>query len=162
MRRLCGGSCKIRGFDLPEETAVLINLYSTLRDPEVWDNPDEFCPERYKATKWKRRGKILILVSTPKEEAGDKMGRKGQDLNFWSFGWGRRECPGVNLAFSLINATVAAMVQSFDCKLDGAEYIARLNMEVTSGVTTSMAHPLLCLPVVHFNPLILLLKTIRQ
>jgi hypothetical protein len=44
------------------------------------------------------------------------------------------------------------MVQCFDWKLDGAEYMARANMEVTSGVTMSMAHPLLCLPVVHFNP----------
>lgn len=35
--------------------------------------------------------------------------RKGQVLNFWSLGGGRRKCPGVNLAFSLINPTVAAM-----------------------------------------------------
>uniref|UniRef100_A0A2K1Z3U4 Cytochrome P450 n=1 Tax=Populus trichocarpa TaxID=3694 RepID=A0A2K1Z3U4_POPTR len=131
--------CKFGGFDVPKGTLAVVNSHSVMRDPEVWDNPDEFYPERF-------------LLAIPKEEADDKMGRKGQDLNFWSFGGGRRKCPGVNLAFSLINATVAAMVQCFDWKLDGAEYMARANMEVTSGVTMSMAHPLLCLPVVHFNP----------
>lgn len=46
-RRLRGDGCKIGEFGLPEETAVLINLYSIPRDPEAWDNPDEFCPERF-------------------------------------------------------------------------------------------------------------------
>lgn len=137
--RLSREDCKFGGFDVPKGTLAVVNSHSVMRDPEVWDNPDEFYPERF-------------LLAIPKEEADDKMGRKGQDLNFWSFGGGRRKCPGVNLAFSLINATVAAMVQCFDWKLDGAEYMARANMEVTSGVTMSMAHPLLCLPVVHFNP----------
>ncbi|KAL3580180.1 hypothetical protein D5086_018015 [Populus alba] len=117
----------------------IVNAHSVMRDPEVWDKPDEFYPERF-------------LLAIPKEEADEKTGRKGQDLNFWSFGGGRRRCPGVNLAFSLINATVAAMVQCFDWKLDGAEYMARVNMEATPGVTMSLAHPLLCLPVVHCNP----------
>ncbi|CAK7330755.1 unnamed protein product [Dovyalis caffra] len=95
---------------------------------------------------------LRFLLVSSEEEADDKMGRKGQDFNFWSFGGGRRKCPGVNLAFSLINATVAAMVQCFDWKVDGNGDVAKVNMEVTSGVTMSMAHPLLCLPQVHFNP----------
>lgn len=137
--RLSREDCKFGGFDVPRGTLAVVNAHSVMRDPEVWDKPDEFYPERF-------------LLAIPKEEADEKTGRKGQDLNFWSFGGGRRRCPGVNLAFSLINATVAAMVQCFDWKLDGAEYMARVNMEATPGVTMSLAHPLLCLPVVHCNP----------
>ncbi|KAF2293625.1 hypothetical protein GH714_003491 [Hevea brasiliensis] len=43
--RECREDCKIGGFDIPKETAVMINAYSIMRDPELWDNPNEFYPE---------------------------------------------------------------------------------------------------------------------
>ncbi|CAK7330753.1 unnamed protein product [Dovyalis caffra] len=138
MRRLCRNSCKIGGFDLPEETAVLVNLYSILRDPEVWDNPDEFCPERF-------------LVSTLEQESGEET-KRGQNSGFVPFGGGRRMCPGSNLAFSLMNTTVAAMVQCFDWKIGTDGDVTKVNMKEKSGMTMQMAHPLVCLPVVHSNP----------
>jgi cytochrome P450 len=45
--RECRQSCQIGGFDIPKKTAVAINLYAIMRDPELWDNPNEFLPERF-------------------------------------------------------------------------------------------------------------------
>lgn len=96
-RRPRGDGCKIGEFGLPEETAVLINLYSIPRDPEAWDNPDEFCPQRF--------------LVCPVEQGNEMETKKGQNFGFVLFGGGRRRCPGAKLAFILMNTTVAAMVQ---------------------------------------------------
>ncbi|KDP43436.1 hypothetical protein JCGZ_16723 [Jatropha curcas] len=47
MPRECSEDCKIGGFNIPKETAVLINAYSIMRDPEIWENPSKFYPERF-------------------------------------------------------------------------------------------------------------------
>ena len=40
--RKCCQSCEIKGFEIPQETMVLINLYAIMRDPNLWNNPNEF------------------------------------------------------------------------------------------------------------------------
>jgi len=70
LRRLCGDGCKIEEFGLPEETAVLINLYSIPRDPEAWDNPDEFCPERFLVCPVEHGNEILVLFCLAEEGEG--------------------------------------------------------------------------------------------
>ncbi|KAK4591799.1 hypothetical protein RGQ29_016306 [Quercus rubra] len=42
--RECRQNCKINSYDIPEKTAVAINLYAIMRDPDSWDDPNEFCP----------------------------------------------------------------------------------------------------------------------
>ncbi|GMY22354.1 cytochrome p450 [Fagus crenata] len=114
--RECRQSCKIKGFDVPQKTMVIVNLYAIMRDPDLWDNPNEFRPER---------NQILVL-----------------------FGGGRKSCPGSMLALSMMHCTIASMVQCFDWNLGGA----KISMQVGGGFSLPMAHPLICLPVVHFNP----------
>ncbi|XP_052728618.1 cytochrome P450 705A5-like [Vigna angularis] len=55
------------------------------------------------------------------EEDEDWSDGKRMKFNFVSFGGGRRGCPGTELAFIFINTAVAAMVQSFDCKIGDDE-----------------------------------------
>ncbi|KAL0349855.1 UNVERIFIED_CONTAM: Trimethyltridecatetraene synthase [Sesamum radiatum] len=38
--------CKVAGYDIAKGTAVLINTWSLGRDPNSWDSPFEFLPER--------------------------------------------------------------------------------------------------------------------
>ena len=45
--RECCQSCKIKGFDVSQKTMVIVNLYAIMRDPALWDNPNEFRPERF-------------------------------------------------------------------------------------------------------------------
>ncbi|CAL9003874.1 unnamed protein product [Prunus brigantina] len=132
-------ACKIKEFDIPEKTAVAINQYAIMRDPELWDNPDDFRPERF---------------LSPEEKADGEMNQKetrGQNFQYVPFGSGRRRCPGSNLATILLNTSIAAMVQCFDWKVgDGNE--GKVNMQVGAGMSLPMAHPLILLPVDHFNP----------
>ncbi|KAL0349914.1 UNVERIFIED_CONTAM: cytochrome [Sesamum radiatum] len=39
--------CKVAGYDIAKGTAVLINTWSLGRDPNSWDSPFEFLPERF-------------------------------------------------------------------------------------------------------------------
>ncbi|KAH0987846.1 hypothetical protein GBA52_015023 [Prunus armeniaca] len=110
-----------------------------MRDPELWDNPDDFRPESF---------------LSPEEKADGEMNQnetRGQNFQYVPFGSGRRRCPGSNLATILLNTSIAAMVQCFDWKVgDGNE--GKVNMQVGAGMSLPMAHPLILLPVDHFNP----------
>jgi cytochrome P450 family 705 subfamily A len=130
--RECIQDCKINGFDIPAKTAVAINLYAIMRDPEIWEDPNEFHPERFL-----------------KEREGDA---KRMEFDFIPFGAGRRGCPGTTLAFSLMNTAVAAMVQCFDWKIGKDGKGEKVDMQSGSGMSLGMVHPLICIPVVHFNP----------
>jgi len=130
--RECGQHCKINGFDVPPNTAVAINLYAIMRDPDSWDHPNEFLPERFL-----------------QEDLSDGNRMK---FNFVPFGGGRRGCPGTALAFILISTAVAAMVQCFDWKIGEDGKGEKVNMQSGSGLSLRMVHPLICVPVVHFDP----------
>ena len=75
--RKCYQSCKIGGFEISQETMVLINLYAINRNPNIWNNPNEFQPERF-------------LVSFEKQES--KKYKQDETFSFLSFGAGRRAC----------------------------------------------------------------------
>ncbi|XP_022146230.1 cytochrome P450 705A22-like [Momordica charantia] len=138
--RSCPKSCKVSGYDIPENTMVGVNLFAIMRDPNVWEDPNEFRPERF--------------FSPAKENEGMKQIQyeiKGQNFNFVPFGGGRRGCPGSTLAFTTSTLVVAAVVQCFDWKVDGKEE-KKASMEIGSGLGLPMAHPLTCIPVVKFNP----------
>ncbi|KAL0719118.1 hypothetical protein Bca4012_068442 [Brassica carinata] len=69
--------CEIKGFYIPEKTILVISVYAVMRDPDSWEDPEEFKPERF---------------LSPKED------EKQQELKFLPFGGGRRGCPGGNLS----------------------------------------------------------------
>nr|QHT64453.1 cytochrome P450 712K3 [Tripterygium wilfordii] len=121
-------ACELRGFDIPRDIMVVFNFYAIMRDPEAWENPNEFIPERF--------------LSSNKEKAH-------QNFNFVAFGAGRRMCPGATLALTLMNTTVASMVQCFDWKVgkDGD----RVNMEPEAGLHLKLAEPLQCRPILRFH-----------
>lgn len=135
--RECRQSCKIKGFDVPQKTMVIVNLYAIMRDPDLWDNPNEFRPERF-------------LVSSKEQDnlAFTQNETKEPNFGFIPFGGGRKSCPGSMLALSMMHCTIASMVQCFDWNLGGA----KISMQVGGGFSLPLAHPLICLPVVHFNP----------
>ena len=138
----CCQSCKIGGFEIPQETMVLINLYAIMRDLDLWSNPYEFQPKRF-------------LVSFEKQE--NNKYKQDEIFSILSFGAGKRACPGSNLGLSMAHIAVATLVQFFDWKVvgDGEKAKAKGNTEVTKAAFIHMAHLLKCLIIVKFNPLIL-------
>ncbi|KAJ6345512.1 hypothetical protein OIU78_008215 [Salix suchowensis] len=131
--RICRENCKLAGYDIPKGITMIMNAYSIMRDPEIWDNPNDFIPERF-----------LTGVDNAREK----------NLQVYvPFGGGRRMCPGVNMTSSLINCSVTAMVQCFDWKVlggDGPDGL-KVNMDTKPGVVKSMDRPFMAIPVLHSN-----------
>ncbi|KAJ4917674.1 hypothetical protein Rs2_03224 [Raphanus sativus] len=124
--------CKIGGFYIPQNTTILINAYAVMRDPDSWEEPEKFQPERF-------------MVSPSK---GEKEMREQLALNYLPFGSGRRGCPGSNLAYIFIGVAIGTMVQCFDWIVNDN----KVNMEEAGDMTLRMAHPLKCTLVARIDP----------
>ncbi|KAM7269981.1 hypothetical protein ACFE04_029195 [Oxalis oulophora] len=132
--RECREDSVVNGFFIKSKTRMIVNLYAIMRDPESWNNPDEFIPERF-------------LESSDKKIGEHQMDVKGQNFRFLPFGSGRRGCVGASLAMEVIHPAVGALVQCFDWKLKEGEFEVDLNQG--SGFGAEMAKPLVCYPVKH-------------
>lgn len=135
--RLFRRGCKVKGFYIPKSTLLVVNSYAVMRDPNVWEDPDEFKPERFLGRS-SRSGQV-------EDEVRENV------LKYLPFGGGRRACPGSNLAYIILGTAVGMMVQRFDWRIDGD----KVNMEEAGGaMTLRMAHPLKCTPIPRtLNPL---------
>ncbi|CAN8270288.1 unnamed protein product [Cochlearia groenlandica] len=117
--------CKMGGFYVPQGTNLLVNAYAMMRDPDSWEDPNTYKPERF-------------LNSGQEEE------RREKTLKYLPFGSGRRACPGSNLAYVIVGTAIGMMVQCFDWEIEGD----KVNMEEAKGsFFLDMAHPLKCIPV---------------
>ncbi|CAK7342486.1 unnamed protein product [Dovyalis caffra] len=96
--RQCIEDCNINGFDLKGKTRILINVYTIMRDPSKWTDPDEFIPERF-------------MGNSPSQ---NQMQMKGLDFGYLPFGSGRRGCIGASLASMVAHATIRGLVQCFE------------------------------------------------
>ncbi|URE45593.1 cytochrome P450 [Musa troglodytarum] len=103
--------CTVGGYDVPRGTMLLANAWAIHRDPNTWDQPEEFKPERFQC-------------EGGKEEAG---------LRMLPFGSGRRRCPGEGLAMRVIALALATLIHCFEWdKLPGED------VDMTEGQGLSM------------------------
>uniref|UniRef100_A0A0C9RXD6 trans-cinnamate 4-monooxygenase n=1 Tax=Wollemia nobilis TaxID=56998 RepID=A0A0C9RXD6_9CONI len=87
---------KLGGYDIPAESKILVNAWWIANNPEWWDKPDQFIPERF--------------LQEEKIEAS------GNDYRFLPFGVGRRSCPGIILALPLLALAIGRLVQTFELR----------------------------------------------
>ncbi|CAA2989184.1 cytochrome P450 71A1-like [Olea europaea subsp. europaea] len=119
--RLAREDCKVAGYDIQKETRVLVNVWAIGRDPKIWEDPNEFCPERFD------RNNIDV---------------KGQHFELLPFGSGRRMCPGYSLGLKVIESSVANLLHGFNWRLPENMSPEDLNMEEIFGLTTPRKFPL--------------------
>ncbi|XP_048140591.1 trimethyltridecatetraene synthase-like [Rhodamnia argentea] len=119
--RMAREDCKIDGYDIPKGTQVLVHVWSIARDPEIWDAPNEFRPERF---------------------LGQDIDVKGQSFELLPFGSGRRMCPGYSLGLKVIQTTLANLLHGFNWKLPGGMSKEDLDMEEIFGLSTPKKIPL--------------------
>ncbi|KAL0456311.1 UNVERIFIED_CONTAM: cytochrome [Sesamum latifolium] len=81
--------CKVAGYDISKGTTILISTWSIGRDPNSWDTPNEFLPERF---------------------VGKEIDMTGTNFALLPFGSGRRRCPGYNLGFKYFRKTMANLL----------------------------------------------------
>ncbi|KAM7519640.1 hypothetical protein LguiB_018602 [Lonicera macranthoides] len=89
-------SCVVDGYEIRPETLVYVNAYAIGRDPECWEDPEKFFPERF-------------LNST--------IDYKGLDFEFIPFGAGRRKCPGISMGVTIVQLALSSLLYSFNWEL---------------------------------------------
>ncbi|GJN33876.1 hypothetical protein PR202_gb22504 [Eleusine coracana subsp. coracana] len=119
--RLSRDDSTVAGYDIPAGTRVLVSVWSIGRDPELWDAPEEFQPERF---------------------LGSRIDVKGQDYELLPFGSGRRMCPGYSLGLKVIQVSLANLLHGFEWKLPRGVTKEELNMEEIFGLSTPRKFPL--------------------
>ncbi|CAM0870550.1 unnamed protein product [Alopecurus aequalis] len=87
----------VDGHLVPAGTTAMVNQWAMSRDPEVWDAPLEFRPERFLAG----------------GEAPD-VSVLGADGRLVPFGSGRRSCPGKSLAMTTVASWMATLLHEFE------------------------------------------------
>ncbi|XP_039689214.1 cytochrome P450 71B36 isoform X2 [Medicago truncatula] len=108
-------SCNIDGYEIKPKTLVYVNAWAIARDPENWNDPEEFYPERF----------IISSVDF-----------KGKNFELIPFGSGRRMCPAMNMGVVTVELTLANLLQSFDWNLPhGFDKEQVLDTQVKPGIT---------------------------
>lgn len=87
----------------------------------MWDDPDEFIPERF----------VDSNVET-----------KGTSFELLPFGSGRRGCPAMYMGLTTVEFTLANLLYHFDWKV-----MEEVSVEEAPGLTSHRKHPLHLVPV---------------
>ncbi|KAI9118633.1 hypothetical protein K1719_010965 [Acacia pycnantha] len=107
-------SCNIEGYEIQAKTLVFVNAWAIARDPETWENPEQFYPERFLSCSVDLRGNNFELIP---------------------FGAGRRICPAINMAMVTVELTLANLLNSFDWKLPAGIEKQDIDTQVLPGIT---------------------------
>ncbi|XP_031102593.1 premnaspirodiene oxygenase-like [Ipomoea triloba] len=91
--RECREETVVRGYTIAPKTKVLVNSWALGRDPEYWEEPESFIPERFKDS---------------------SIDIKGSQFKYIPFGAGRRICPGISFGMANVQFPLAHMLNHFD------------------------------------------------
>ncbi|XP_057787917.1 cytochrome P450 71A8-like [Salvia miltiorrhiza] len=119
--RVATRDVKVKGYDVVAGTVVMVSVWAIGRDPELWDEPQEFMPERF---------------------LNSSIDFKGLDFELIPFGAGRRGCPGITYSITIIEFLVANLVAKFDWELPDGVKGKDLDMNEGPGITAHRVVPL--------------------
>jgi len=120
---------EVGGYAVPKGSTVIFNVWAIMRDPGVWERPDEFLPERFLD-----------------KAAGVEF--RGKDFEFIPFGAGRRLCPGLPMAERVVPHIVASLLHGFDWRLPEGVFAEQLDLSEKFTTVNVLAVPLRAVPVV--------------
>lgn len=104
------------GYHIPADTTILGNSWAINLNEEYYPNPHHFDPIRFLSHSELRRLGIEKQPYTGSKVHPAKVGHS-------SFGWGRRICPGADLANNTLFISLAKLLWAFDIlPIPGREY----------------------------------------
>ncbi|TVU46761.1 hypothetical protein EJB05_06319, partial [Eragrostis curvula] len=113
----------VDGYHVPANTRLLINIWAIGRDPDTWEAPLEFRPERF--------------MPGGKAAGVDPLGNYFELI---PFGAGRRICAGKLAGMVFVQYFLGTLVHAFDWRLPDGE--VKLDMAETFGLALPKAVPL--------------------
>ncbi|KAK8579390.1 hypothetical protein V6N12_069716 [Hibiscus sabdariffa] len=119
---------KLKDYGILPETRVLINVWAIQRDPKIWENPEDFIPERFENNTIDYRGLSFELIP---------------------FGFGRRGCPGISFGVAIVEFVIANLLYWFDWNLPDNAGCESLDMTETFHIVASKKLPLHAVPKVY-------------
>ncbi|XP_043688633.1 cytochrome P450 736A117-like [Telopea speciosissima] len=122
---------KIKGYDIPAKTTVIINAWAIGRDPASWDDPEEFKPKRF-------------------FNDASSIDFKGHDFQLIPFGAGRRGCPGTHFAIAVVEVALANLLHKFDWALPNGANGEALDLTESPGLSIHLKAPLLAVATPHY------------
>nr|QEA08558.1 flavone synthase II [Chrysanthemum indicum] len=122
----------VQGYDIPAGTMLFVNIWSIGRNPEYWEMPLEFRPERF------LEGDVLK----------SSLDIKGQSFQLLPFGTGRRGCPGINLAMRELPVVIAGLIQCFDWNVNEKHVLVT---DERAGLTAPRSEDFVFVPSVREN-----------
>jgi cytochrome P450 len=86
---------EIEGYHIPKDTSLLWSAYLLHRHPDIWDDPEQFCPERFLPEQGKRR----------------------PHYGYIPFGGGPHICIGKTFALTEMTLIIATIAQRYRLEL---------------------------------------------
>lgn len=114
----------IGGFHIPKGSPIFVNVWAIHRDPNLWENPTEFDPDRFLNARWDF---------------------SGNNFSYFPFGSGRRICAGIAMTERMVLYSLATLLHSFDWKLPpGGEQ--KIDLSEKFGIVMKKKVPLVAVP----------------
>ncbi|KAI3783957.1 hypothetical protein L1987_43048 [Smallanthus sonchifolius] len=114
-------TCDVMNYTIPKNARIWINVWAISRDPQIWEDPHTFKPERF---------------------VGSNLDFRGHDFEFTPFGAGRRMCPGLPSGVNSIQTMLSSLILRYDWVLPNNEDPTKIDMNEKFGVTLQKEKPL--------------------
>lgn len=118
----------INGYHIPDKTRVFINTHGLGRNTKIWDDVEEFRPERH----WLADGSRVEISH-------------GADFKILPFSAGKRRCPGAPLGVTLVLMALARLFHCFDWTPPGGLSPEDIDTAEVYGMTMPKAKPLVAM-----------------
>ncbi|KAK8985410.1 hypothetical protein V6N11_068667 [Hibiscus sabdariffa] len=113
--------CNIGGYEVPAKSLVHVNTWAIGRDPEAWENPEEFRPERF--------------IGSPIDYSGH--------YELMPFGAGRRMCPGMRMGVATVELALANLLYRFDWEMPPGMNVEDLDLDALPGIAVHKKNDLI-------------------
>nr|BAM68809.1 putative CYP71AV1 ortholog [Artemisia afra] len=125
MPRECRQPVNLAGYNIPNKTKLIVNVFAINRDPEYWKDAETFIPERFE------NSSATVM---------------GAEYEYLPFGAGRRMCPGAALGLANVQLPLANILYHFNWKLPNGASHDQIDMTESFGATVQRKTELLLVP----------------